>query len=133
MSRCEGLAGQVCYPVTEIIVTRHDEAALFTVKGVTYFEPRLTPIAMRWEVWGIQPIPQEEDVTPLLGPQLCPIDCGQQHCEPGPGLCRSLHSTGLQDRGPLQCRRQLRFSPLLSPVPHGQPYPPKTGRVIDRL
>ena len=35
MSRCEGLVGQVCYPVTELIVTRRDEAALFTVKGVT--------------------------------------------------------------------------------------------------
>ena len=55
---------------------RRDEAALFTVKGVTYCEPRLTPIAMRWEVWEIQPIPQEEGVTPFLGPQLCPIDCG---------------------------------------------------------
>ena len=66
MSRCEGLAGQVCYPVTEIIVTRRDEAALFTVKGMTDCEPRLTPTTMRWEVWGIQPMPQEEGVTPLL-------------------------------------------------------------------
>ena len=53
MSRCEGLAGQVCYPVTELIVTRLDEAALFTVKGVTDFEPCLTPIAMRREVWRV--------------------------------------------------------------------------------
>ena len=35
MSRCEGLAGQVFYPVTELIVTRHDKAAIFTVNGVT--------------------------------------------------------------------------------------------------
>ena len=31
----EGFPSQVCYPVTELIVTRRDEAALFTVKGVT--------------------------------------------------------------------------------------------------
>ena len=86
MSRCEGLACQVCYPVTELIVTRRDEADLFIVKGVTDCEPRLTPIAMHGEVWGIQPIPQEEGVTLLLGPQLCPIDCGRQHHDLGPGL-----------------------------------------------
>ena len=85
---------------------------------------------MSWEVWGIQPIPQEEGVTPLLGPQLYPIDCGRQHSEPGRGICRSSHLTFLQDRGPLQCRRQHGFRLLFPPVPHGQPSPPKTGRVI---
>ena len=38
----EGLAGQVCYPVTELVVTRRDKATLFTVKGVTDGKPRLT-------------------------------------------------------------------------------------------
>ena len=80
MSRCEGLTGQVCYPITELIVTRREEAALFTVKDVTDCEPCLTPISMRREVWGLQPIPQEEGITPLLVPQLRPIDCGRQHC-----------------------------------------------------
>ena len=132
MSRCEGLAGQVCYPVTELIVTRRDEDALFTVKGVTDSESCFASIAMRWEVWRLQPIPQEEGVTPLLVPQLCAIHCGRQHRDPGPSLCRPSHSTCLQDRGPLQCRRQRRFRPLLPPVPHGQPPPSKTGRVIGR-
>ena len=27
MSRCEGLAGQVCYPVTELIVKRRDKGS----------------------------------------------------------------------------------------------------------
>ena len=31
----EGFASQVCYTVTELVVTRHDEAVIFTVKGVT--------------------------------------------------------------------------------------------------
>ena len=48
----EGLAGQVCYPITELIVTRRDEAALFTVMGVTDGKPRLTPLVMGREVWG---------------------------------------------------------------------------------
>ena len=77
MRWCEGLAGQVCYPVTELIVTRRDEAALFTVKGLTDGKPRLTPVAIRRKVWRVQPIPQEEGVTPLLGPQIRPIDCGR--------------------------------------------------------
>ena len=132
MSRCEGLAGQVCYPVTELIVTRRDEAALFTVKGVTDGEFGVASITMQWEVRGLQPIPQEEGVTPLLGPQLCAIHCGRQHSEPEPGLCRPSHSTCLLDRGPLQCRRQRRFRPLLPPVPHGQP-PPPGDKPCDRL
>ena len=119
MRRCEGLAVQVYYPVTELIVTRRDEATLFTVKGVTDGEPRLTPVAMRREVWGIQPVPQEEGVTPLLGPQIRPIDCGRQHSEPGPGLCRSLHATCLHDQGPLQCCRQRLIRTLLPLVPYG--------------
>ena len=82
----EGLAGQVCYPVTELVVTRRDEAALFTVKGVTDGKPCLAPVSILRKVWGIQPIPQEEGVTPFLGPQLCPVDCGRQHREPGPGI-----------------------------------------------
>ena len=61
MSRCEGVSGQVCYPVTELIVMRRDEAALFTIKGVTDEEFCVEAITVRWEVRGLQPIPQEED------------------------------------------------------------------------
>ena len=43
----EGLASQICYPVTELVVTRHDEATLFAVKGVTDQELGLTPVALR--------------------------------------------------------------------------------------
>ena len=31
----EGFACQICYPITELVVTRREEAALFAVKGVT--------------------------------------------------------------------------------------------------
>ena len=87
MSRCEGLSGQVFYTVTELIVTHRDEAAHFTVKGVTDGKFGVAAITARWEVRGIQPIPQEEGVPTLLGPQLRAIHCGWQHREPGPGLC----------------------------------------------
>ena len=49
-------------------MTCRDEAAIFTVKGVTDGKPRLVPVAVLRKVWGIQPIPQGEGVTPFLGP-----------------------------------------------------------------
>ena len=55
MSRCEGPAGQVCYPVTELIVKRRDKAALFAVKGVTDGKFGVAAITVRWEVRGLQP------------------------------------------------------------------------------
>ena len=103
MSRCEGLAGQVCYPVTELILTRRDEAALFAVKGVTDGKFGVAAITVRLEFRGLQTIPQEEGVAPFLGPQIRPIDCGRLHCKPGPGLCCSSQATCVQDRGSLQC------------------------------
>ena len=128
----EGLAGQVCYHVTELVVTRRDKAALFTVKGVTDGKPRLAPVTILRKFWGLHTIPQEEGVTPFLPPQLRPVDCGRQHHEPGPGLCRSLHSTCLHYRGPLQCRRQRLLCKFLPPVPHGQASLSKAGRVVGR-
>ena len=47
----EGLAVQVYYPVTELVVTRRDEATLFTVKGVTDGKPRFAPVAILRKVW----------------------------------------------------------------------------------
>ena len=61
----------------ELIVTRQDKAAFFTVKGVTDSESCFASITMGWEVQGIQPIPQEEGVTSLQGPQLCAIEFGR--------------------------------------------------------
>ena len=55
----EGFVCQVCYPVTELVVTRRDEAALFTVKGVTDRELGLAAITVCWEVRGLEAILQE--------------------------------------------------------------------------
>ena len=46
----EGLAGQFCYPVTEIVVTRCDEAALFAVKVVTDQKLCLAPVTVLGKV-----------------------------------------------------------------------------------
>ena len=93
MAGGEGFAFQVCYPVTELVVTRRDEAALFSFKGVTEGELGLAANAVVWEVWGLKAIPQEEGVAPFLCPQLRPIDGGRLHCQSGPNICRSSKST----------------------------------------
>ena len=89
----EGFACQVCYPVTELVLTRRDKAALFAVKVVTNGKLGLAAITVCWEVRGLKVIPQEEGVAPFLGPQLRPIDCRQLNCQPGPGLCCSSQLT----------------------------------------
>ena len=67
MGGSEGLAGQVCYPVMELVVTRRDEAALFAVKGVIDQKLGLTYVTVGEKIRGIQAIPQEEGVAPFLG------------------------------------------------------------------
>ena len=56
-------------------MTRHDEAALFVVKGVTDGELGLTYIAVCWDVQGLEAITQEEGVTQFMCPQFRHIDC----------------------------------------------------------
>ena len=129
----EGFASQVCYPVTDLVITRREEAALFTVKGVTDGELWLTSVTVRGKVRGIQAIPQEEGVASFLGPHLRPIDCGWLHCKPGPGLYRSLQATCVQDQGFLQCGRQCLLRPNLSASPHGLPTLLEAGQVVCRL
>ena len=91
----EGFSSQVCYPVTEIVVTCRDEAALFIVKGLTDRKLGLAAITVCGQVREIKSITQKEGVEPFLGPQLRPIDCGRLHCQPGPVLFSSLQSTCL--------------------------------------
>ena len=62
----EGFACQVCYTVTELVVTRRDKATLFSVKGVTDGELGLAVITVCWEVRRIEAITQEDGVTPFL-------------------------------------------------------------------
>ena len=57
MGRGEGFACQVCYPFTELVVTRRDKAALFVVKGVNDGELGLAATAECREVPGLEAIP----------------------------------------------------------------------------
>ena len=50
MGGSEGFACQVCYSLTELVVTRRDDAALFTVEGVTDLELGLAAITMCWDL-----------------------------------------------------------------------------------
>ena len=50
MCGCEGLDGQVHDPVTYLVVTRHDEAALLTIQFVAYVECIIADIAAVSEV-----------------------------------------------------------------------------------
>ena len=64
----EGLSIQICYSVTELVVTRRDKATFFEVKGVTDRKLGLTSVTVRGKVQGLQAMPQEEGVAPFLGP-----------------------------------------------------------------
>ena len=53
MSWCEVFTGQVCDPVTEIILTRHGEATPLAVKGMADGEIGVVAITLFGEVWGL--------------------------------------------------------------------------------
>ena len=53
MSRSESFVGQVCDPVTELVVTRRDKAAPLAVKGTEDGESGVAYVALMREVWGI--------------------------------------------------------------------------------
>ena len=73
MSRCEGLAGQVYYPVTELIGTLCDEAALFTVKGLTDGNFCVAAITVRWEVRGSSPYRRKRASLHSSAPSSVPL------------------------------------------------------------
>ena len=58
----ESPARQIRDPVTELIVTRHDEATPPAVEGVADGKPGVAAVAVFGEVWGIEAIAQEGDL-----------------------------------------------------------------------
>ena len=48
----ESFHGQICNPITEIVVTRRDEAAPLTVEGVVNRKIGVTAVTEIGEVWG---------------------------------------------------------------------------------
>ena len=53
MRGVESIVGQVHNPVMELIVTRHDKDALFTVKGMEDIKVCVAAVVVMREVWGI--------------------------------------------------------------------------------
>ena len=52
----ESPASQIRNPVTELIVTRCDEATPLAVEGVADVKPGVAAVAVFWEVWGLKSI-----------------------------------------------------------------------------
>ena len=50
---CKGFSGQVCDPVTELIVMRHEKAAHLVVKGISDGEVGVAAVVVFREVWGL--------------------------------------------------------------------------------
>ena len=53
MSRGESFTGQVHNPVTDLVVTRRDKAALLAVEGMAYGESDVSAIVVMGELWGL--------------------------------------------------------------------------------
>ena len=102
----ESPARQIRDPVTELIVTRRDEATPLSVEGVADGEPGFAAVAVFGEVWGIEDIAQEGGISPFLHSQLLPVYCLRLHHQPGPSFRRPLQSTGDDRWGPGDGRLQ---------------------------
>ena len=75
----KSLTCKVGEPIINIIVTRHDEAALIAVKGVANRECCPTAAAMGQQVRWLDDIAQEEGIPKFLQPLLHPIGGGGEH------------------------------------------------------
>ena len=71
----EGLVRQIRDPVTELIMTRSDEATPLAIKGVAYEESGIAAVLVFGEVWGLEAIAQEGGISPFLRSQIRPIYC----------------------------------------------------------
>ena len=68
MRCCEGLVRHVINPVTQIVVTSHDEDAIFTINYVVEIEHSNPPVESVGEVWGLYSIEEEYGTPTLLIP-----------------------------------------------------------------
>ena len=86
---------QTSDPITELVVTSHDDATLLTIQGKEGRKFGVEAIAVRREVWGIDTVAQEEGITPFLSPHIHSIHRGWQHNEPRPCLGSPYQPTGI--------------------------------------
>ena len=64
----EGFACKVSYPITELVVMSHDEAALLTIQVVTYRKFSVAAITVSWEFWRLYAVSQKEGFVLILRP-----------------------------------------------------------------
>ena len=86
----ESPARQIRDPVTELIMTRRDEAIPLAVEGVTNIKFGVAAVTVFGEDWGLKAIAQEGGITPFLRSQLGPVDCQRLHRQPSPGFFARL-------------------------------------------
>ena len=99
MQRGGGFACEVSDPITELIVTNRDEAALLAIQGVINEKLGVAAVAVIWEACKLYDVVQKEGVTPLLIPHLRSIHCGRKNSDPGPRLGSPYQPMGIQCRG----------------------------------
>ena len=102
----ESPARQIRDPVTELIMTRRDEATPLAVKGVANGKLGVAAVAVFGEVWGLEYIAQEGGISPFLLSQLSPVDCRRLHRQLGPSFRRPSQWTGDDCWGPGDGRLQ---------------------------
>ena len=52
----EGFACKVRNPITELVVTIHDDAAILSIQGLSNVKLGVAAVAMRWEVWRLNDV-----------------------------------------------------------------------------
>ena len=72
-------------PITELVVTIHNESDIITIQGMKYIKFGIPAIIVSRELWGVYIVVKKEGVAPLLSPQLCTIHHGCQ--QSWPSLC----------------------------------------------
>ena len=74
----EGLTGKVFHPVTYIVMTRHDEAALLAVKGMGGEETDTTSIAVLVQFQSFNATSQELVIPHFLCSNIFTVDFGRR-------------------------------------------------------
>ena len=88
----ESPARQIRDPVTELIMTRRDEATPLAVEGVANGKLGVAAVAVLGEVWGLKAIAQEGGIAPFLRYGLDPPDLPKycDGCNAKFSICHAL-------------------------------------------
>ena len=89
----EYFSGQICDPVTELVMTLCDKDAPLTIEGTADRKVGFAAVTVMGEVWGIYAISQEEGILPFLRTNFFPVYHGRMNRHPGPCICCTSQPT----------------------------------------